>query len=438
MKKDEKKIIITIGFALFAIFFGAGNLILPPYIGLHSASDWAWAILGFTLTGIIAPFLGILAIAKVGDNVTNLRSRIHPLLITLLITITLWLIGPLIAIPRTGATVFEMGIHPIFPSISPVIGSVLFFGITGLLAASPSKIIDIIGKYLTPILLVLLLSLVGIGFFSPTALPVASTQPASKSFIFGFLEGYQTMDMLASVVFAGIIILAVKAKGYSKTKEKMKITLSAGLLSMFFLFIVYGGLIYLGATSGIVVDQGLSRTALLLSISDTILGDYGVYLLSAAISLACLTTAIALTTAFAKFMEELTKGKLGYKWNVLICCSISTFLATNGVDQIIEYAGSLLGFVYPMVFVIVISIVFLNKTVRAPEPYIITVLITGLFSILPVLGGYGIATDAIKGFRTSLPLVEHNLEWALPAIIVFTICSFIFKSKEKTVQKASH
>ncbi|QCX52621.1 branched-chain amino acid transport system II carrier protein [Elizabethkingia sp. JS20170427COW] len=427
MKSNKIGTIATLGFALFAMFFGAGNLILPPFIGLNTASDWFWAIIGFTLTGIIAPFLGILAVLKVGENISDLGNRINPTIVSVLGLITMWLIGPLIAIPRIGATTFEMGFSPIFQGMPTWVGCSIFFLVTGVLSISPNKIVDIIGKYLTPLLIVLLLVLVLLGIFIPVAPAEVSTLSPAKSLMLGFMEGYQTMDVLASIVFAGIIIMAVKDKGFNQQSDKIKITISAGLLSMFCLMVIYGGLIYLGATSGYQASGEVSRTQLLLYISNHILGKYGVYAIAIAISLACLTTSIALTTAFSEFMENITKGKLKYQWNVVFCCVVSLFLSLGGVDKIIEYAGSLLGFVYPMILVIVLGIVFLGNTVRSKFPYVLAIVVTGCVSVLPVFSSYGIATEAIGKLRASLPLSQQNLEWIIPAILAFIIGVFTAK-----------
>src|SRR5690606_5284322 len=262
----KNKDTITIGFALFAMFFGAGNLLLPPFIGLQVGHHTLITIIAFGLTGIILPFLGILSIVKSGNTIYDLGNRIHPLLAPILGTIIMLCIGPLIAIPRTGATTFEIGIAPNFPTFSPILFSVIFFGITWALSISPSKVVDIIGNILTPLLLVLLFALILIGIINPAGDFASTTLSTTESFKFGFTEGYQTVDMLASLVFAGIIIAAAQARGYTKMSDKSSVVISSGIISSVCLIFIYGGLVYLGATSGI-EDKGISRSALLIHIA---------------------------------------------------------------------------------------------------------------------------------------------------------------------------
>jgi len=241
--KSKLNTIIMVGFALFAMFFGAGNLILPPFIGLETGSEWLIALAGFFITAIIAPFLGVLMVAKAGTNFTDLRQKTHPLLIKIITLLVILCIGPLVAIPRTAATTFEVGIEPLFPSLSKKVFAVIFFGLVLALSLSKSKIVDIIGKFLTPFLLVVL------GMVQAPAAETPATHTSAESFIFGFTEGYQTLDVLASVIFAGIIIRAVTDKGYTKRHERTSVTFFAGAVSTLCLLVIYGGLIYLGAVT---------------------------------------------------------------------------------------------------------------------------------------------------------------------------------------------
>lgn len=424
MKNNNTGAVITLGFALFAMFFGAGNLILPPFIGLKSASEWLYAILGFVTTGIIAPLISLIAVVQVGQNFTDIGKRVNQPMIMILAFIIIWLIGPLIGIPRTGATTFEIGIQPIFPGVTPAISALLFFGLTGFLAISPSKIVDIIGKYLTPVLILLLLALIVVGILYASHAPAVSDLKPVEGFALGFHEGYQTMDVLSAVIFAGIITGTIAEKGFTQVKQRVSMTIMAGVIAAVCLLIIYGGLVYLGAVSGYPVTDNLSRTKLLLHISHTVLGQYGAYIISIAIALACLTTAIALTSAFSSFMEKISKGKLGYKLNVIICSLLAGILSIKGVDEIINYAGILLGFVYPIVFALVMYLVFFGRFVKSKNPYIAAVIITTIISSLSVLQYYNIFTGVVTTLKNSLPLVQHNLEWGIPSFLIFIITAF--------------
>lgn len=427
MKKNKD--IITIGFALFAMFFGAGNLLLPPFIGLQIGHHIWITIIAFGLTGILLPFFGILSIVQSGNSIQDLGNRIHPLLAPVLGFIIMLCIGPLIAIPRTAATTFEVGILPTFPNFSPILSSVLFFGITWALTIVPSKVVDIIGNILTPALLLLLLILIAVGIFYPLG-DFSTTQLSSvESFSLGFTEGYQTLDVLASVIFAGIIITAAKAKGYTSLKEKNTVVIASGALSAICLFIIYGGLVYLGSTSNI-ADTNISRSALLIHIAKSTLGDYGMIAIAISIALACLTTSIALTSAVGSFFSELSGGKIGYKTLVTICCIVSGSLAVTGVDNIIQFAYPPLAFVYPITITLVLYIVIFGNFVKSKLPYICALLASTLVALIGVLKILGFWSKETLQLFNNIPLFEMDLGWVVPSIIGFVIGLILDKSRK--------
>lgn len=421
MMKKNAGAALTLGFALFAMFFGAGNLILPPFIGLKAGENWPEAILGFFTTGIIAPFLGVLTVVLFGNRFTDLGRRTHPVVIWTLAFLIMLCIGPLVAIPRTGATTFEIGIKPLFPEMSSILFAVLFFTVVYFLSASKAKIVDIIGNVLTPLLLISLSLLVIRGTLFPSAQPQSEALPPLEAYLFSFYEGYQTLDVLASVIFAGIIISAAKQKGFTTPKSKFSITLQAGLISMFGLLFIYGGLIFLGAHSGVTGSENLSRTELLLHISGSILGTNGSYIISVAVAFACLTTAIALVSAMGSFLEELTRGHLKYKVGVLITCLISGILSVRSVDEIIEYAVVILGFVYPITFTLIIILLLFGKRVFSKKPYMWSLGVSGVVSLLGVLEYFGLFSTWTSKIRGVLPFSEYQLDWVLPALLTFLL-----------------
>ncbi|WP_159633451.1 branched-chain amino acid transport system II carrier protein [Sphingobacterium composti Ten et al. 2007 non Yoo et al. 2007] len=427
MKKKQD--IITIGFALFAMFFGAGNLLLPPFIGLQVGHHTLITIIAFGLTGIILPFLGILSIVKSGNTIYDLGNRIHPWLAPVLGTIIMLCIGPLIAIPRTGATTFEVGILPTFPNFNPILFSIIFFGLTWTLSISPSKVVDIIGNILTPLLLILLFILILIGILNPIADFSTTSLTSTEAFKFGFVEGYQTVDMLASLVFAGIIIAAAQTKGYTNMDDKSTVVISSGIISSVCLIFIYGGLVYLGATSGI-ADKDISRSTLLIHIAKSALGEYGMIAIGICIALACLTTSIALTTAVGTFFSELTKGKLGYKLLVTICVIFSATLSILGVDKIIQFAYPPLAFVYPIAITLVLYIIVFGAFVKHKTPYIGALLASTIFAVFSLGIMLNWWTAAEIPFYSKLPFVDIDLGWLVPSIVGFIIGLIIDKAKK--------
>lgn len=420
MKSKKLTNVLTLGFALFAMFFGAGNLLLPPLIGVEVGSNYFVAMLAFGLTGILLPFTGILSVVFSGDSFNDLGHRVNKHLAAILGTIIMACIGPLIAIPRTAATTYEVGLKPFFPELNPIWGSVIFFSITLALAIRPSRVVDVIGNYLTPVLLVLLALLIVVGIVHPTANLEVSRMTMVESFSRGFIEGYQTLDVLASVIFAGIIINAARDKGYTDTKSKTQVVIVSGLLSTTCLLFVYGGLIYLGATSGI-TDSSISRAELLIDISRNILGDYGLIAIALCMAFACLTTSIALTTAVASFFSQLSKGTLSYTVVAIICTVISFGLSVKGVDEIINFAYPPLAFVYPITITLVIYIVLFGKSVQSKTPYIGALIASSIVATLGLLKLLGLLSEDIVLSLNKIPFFEYDLGWIVPSVIGFLI-----------------
>lgn len=428
MEKKKFGNILTLGFALFAMFFGAGNLLLPPLIGVQVGSNFLIAMIAFGISGILLPFTGILSIIQSGDNFNDLGNRVNKFIAPVLGTIIMICIGPLIAIPRTAATTFEVGIKPFFPDMNVAWGSLIFFVITLLLAIRPSKVVDVIGNYLTPVLLILLALLIAIGIINPTAAFEPTKHSMIDSFSKGFLEGYQTLDVLASVIFAGIIISAAKAKGYTDKKSKMQVTIVSGALSSLCLLFVYGGLIYLGATSGITSTE-VKRSELLINISSNILGQYGLIAIAVCMAFACLTTAISLTAAVGSFFSELFKNKIGYTPIVILCSLVSFGLSIKGVDQIINFAYPPLAFIYPIVITLVLYVVIFGKIIKDKVPYVGALIASAIIGLLGLFKILGMLSVGVIEKLNYIPFFENDMGWIVPSILGFSIGYFLRRHK---------
>lgn len=415
------------------MFFGAGNLILPPYIGLLTGENWWSAVAGFFTTGIVAPFLGILMIVINGTSFADIGKRIHPYLITVLTFLIMMSIGPLVALPRTGATTFEVGVQPIFPQVNNVLFSAFFFIVVYLLSFTKSKIVDIIGNILTPFLLVSLSVLVIVGIINSSTAAIVSEKTTAESFVYAFHQGYQTMDVLASIVFAGIIISAAIEKGYTDYQKRFKITLGAGLISMTALLFIYGGLIYLGAHAPSGYGEEVSRTELLLGLSNAYVGPSGTRVIAVAVSFACLTTAIALASATGSFLSKLVKDKVPYSITLFLTCLLSFYLSIKSVDEIIEYAVAILGFVYPITFILILTLLFFGKYVQYKSPYMVAIVVSATFSSISSLNSLGMLSLEMQEFYAKIPFSQHQLEWVIPSFIGFFIAYLIARyNRNKT------
>ena len=225
----QKVDIIVVGFALFSIFFGASNLIFPPFIGVTSGSEWLTSFLGFILGDVGIILLSIYAVAKAGSY-QAIMGRAGKVFGVSLEVITMLCLGPIIAIPRTAATTFELSIQPFTSGINSAVFSVIFFAVTLLLTIRPSKVMDIIGKFLTPVLLLALVFLIGKGFISPLG-SLNHTITSDDLFATGLTQGYQTMDALAIGGITAFMMTSFLSKGYTDKQEQIKLTIKSAILA---------------------------------------------------------------------------------------------------------------------------------------------------------------------------------------------------------------
>jgi LIVCS family branched-chain amino acid:cation transporter len=418
--KNTRKDAIVIGAALFAMFFGAGNLIFPPAIGLASGSQWVWSLLGFLVTGIGLPVMGVLAVSKAGGTISDLANKVSPKFSVILGTIVILAIGPLLAIPRTGATVYEIGIKPML-NVHPLIVSIIYFSITLFFVIKPSGVIDKVGKILTPILLAVIGLIIANGVINPIGTPAVTK--LANPFSNGFLEGYQTMDTLGSIVMGGIILGALLEKGYTDRKEQMRMTTIAGLLAGGTLAIVYGGLLYLGATGSGVLSPDLTKTALIIEITNRVLGSSGQLIMCVAVSAACLTTSIGLTAIVGNYFESLSKGKLKYQPIVIFTCAFSALMSVIGVEAIVKVAVPLLVLVYPMAIVLIVFNL-VSEWIPSQEVFqggIFGAFIIGLLDALSAIE-LGFVKSVVSLLEpvyqlvAMLPFAKMGFAWILPTL----------------------
>lgn len=429
MSEQKGNRTIAIGLMLFALFFGAGNLIFPAAMGQAAGQNVWWAVLGFVVTGVGLPLAGVLAIGYSGcNNLQELASRVHPVY-GLLFTIVCYLtIGPCFAVPRTGTVSYEIAVRPFLQGGgSDMIMTgflVLFFVISYWLSATPQKLVDRIGKILTPALLIVILLLIAKSFITPLGSPQAPLEAYATPVVAavqGFLDGYNTMDAIASLVFAILVVEFVKEDGAATTQAVTKEVFKAGLIAVGCLAFVYIFIAKIGADS--VVAFGIQDTgAPVLSKSAMILfGNVGAIILAVIVLLACLSTSIGLITSCATYFHELSGNRLSYKVWVAIFTIFSFFVAMFGLKTIIVAAIPVLMFLYPLVIAIIL-LTFLNNLFDGRQCVyawtigltFIPALVTGLQTAKVNLG----PIDNI--FNTMVPLHTMGMGW-----ISFTIAGLI-------------
>ncbi len=423
---------LVIGFALFAMFFGAGNLIFPPFLGVLAGYKWWIAFIGFLFADGIIAFLGVVAQTKYNGDMDLFFARLGKVLALIMGTAIIICIGPLIAIPRTAATTYEVGILPTIGSgFNRILFSIIFFAVTLALTIKPSRVVDIVGQFLTPALLVGLLILIIKGISTPLGDIRQSMLIDTGAFQRGIYEGYQTLDALAALVFSGIVISAIVAKGYTEEKVKIRATLTAGLIAVIGMTVVYGGLCYLGSTVSMKYGADVDPTALLVAITEGLLGGPGKVILAIIVSLACLTTSIGLTSSCGHYFNRITGGKASYEMVVIIVCVFSTIISNFGVTQIIKLAVPILLIVYPASLTVVFLTLF-SKYIKNNNVYKVAAYVVLIMSIVIVIGGL-LGHPELGEKADKLPLGSYGFYWIIPAIIGAIIGNFIpDKSKKET------
>ncbi|MEG0235214.1 branched-chain amino acid transport system II carrier protein [Cetobacterium sp.] len=416
---NKKKEILILGFALFSMFFGAGNLLFPPSVGVAVGKDWFEAGLGFFLTGIGLPLLGILAFTKVG-SLDEFANKVSNKFNTIYSTILILVIGPLFAIPRTGSTTFEMGVLPLFPNSNPtiiaVLTSVIFFGVTLFLVLNESSITDILGKFLTPIILLILSLITILGITSDLGTPVDSIINGNP-FSYGFVSGYQTMDALASVLFGVIIIRGLEGKGVTDTNEQKSFLSNAGFIAAIGLGFIYLSLIYLGAQISSI--KGLTTAQTTLTLAEMTLGNIGKIAFGICVAAACLTTSVGLVALASEWFSKLFK--ISYKKIALGICIFSTILSVAGLDYIISLSVPVLVILYPVTIVLILLNIFAIKNHFTFKSVVAVTLIISI-------------AEMLKVDLSFIPLANHGFPWVIPALIAFGM-SFIFKTEKLTLKK---
>ena len=405
---------IVIGAALFAMFFGAGNMIFPPYLGFKAGTDWLWGFLGYYIADIGLAVVAILGLIRAGDYKEVLRPLGRFLGPAMMFAIVMC-IGPVISIPRTAATTFELSIVPLFEGVNMPIFYVIFFLLIALLCINRSAVVDIVGKILTPLLFVGLVVLIIIGIVNPIG--DITLPPRTESVVADGIEaGYQSMDVLASLIFGGLILASATDKGHRDIKAKSRVAAGAGIVAGIGLLIIYLGLTYLGACSAAFHDMHTSRTDLLIWIVGTLIsGKAGLVFFSVIMGLACVSTAIALTSASAEYLSEISRGKVSYRLFVIIICAFSAVVSLAGVDSIIEFASPILTIIYPPVLVLIMLTFFGEKIKNLSR--CMAACCALIFGALDVITGWGFKMP----FLSHLPLSNLGLGWVIPTFAIFIL-----------------
>lgn len=430
-RKLTKNEFMSISLLLFAMLFGSGNLIFPPMLGNQAGTSTLNALIGFAITAVVFPVLGILAISKT-NGVENLGNRVGSLFAVAYPTIVFLAIGPGIAIPRNGSLAFEMSVAPYLSGgsnlvMARLIYTLLFFGVSYYLCLYPGKLVDRIGKVLTPILLGLIfVFFLGAVIFlqKDVATPIATYDSA---FVAGILEGYNTMDALASLNFGLVVALTIKELGIKKENRIIKYASGAGLLAGILLLIVYGMLAYVGMITSNGNQDVANGGNILFTITNNVFGSFGAVILILIFTLACLTTVVGLITSVSEYFAELTNNRVTYNQWATLYTFISLVLANFGLDSILQFSIPILVGIYPPAIMLIIMALLQESLSFDRITYRATIYVTLLIAVIAALKSVGIELSIIDNIISTFPFYNDGLEWIFPSFVVLITMTVLSK-----------
>ncbi|MGO4998018.1 branched-chain amino acid transport system II carrier protein [Oceanisphaera sp. W20_SRM_FM3] len=412
--------IMGLGFMTFAFFLGAGNIIFPPLAGFLAGEHLPSAMGGFLITAVGLPLVTLVAAAMAGGGLPTMGRYLPPVVVTIMATAIFIIIGPAFAAPRTGLVAYEMGLKPFLVNPTQTtltLYTICFFGLVLLLSLNQGRLLDAVGKILTPILLLLLIGLAIAVFVNPQG-----TQPSvdeiylAQPFVKGFLEGYNTMDTFAALMFGMLILDVLRQKGVTDKRAQSRYLVIAALIAAAGLGFVYVSLFILGGTSLGVVESADNGGEIISAYVLSLFGAPGLWILAAIVTLACLTTAVGLVSACADYFLRLT-GKLGYRRWVVIMAALCTLVANVGLTTLISLSVPVLVAFYPVAIALVLA-TYLQPFMRSPVlAYRLILAVALVFGLVDGLTAAGLDMSAFN----FLPMFDIGMAWVLPTIVASII-----------------
>ncbi|OOF63863.1 branched-chain amino acid transport system II carrier protein [Rodentibacter sp. Ppn85] len=428
-----RKDIIVLGMMIFALFLGAGNIIFPPMEGFTAGSYWATASFGFILTGVFMPFITLVVVAMLGRG-EELSRDLPKWAEIMFLTILYLVIGSLFAMPRVTNVAYEMAwlplnivndsndAHFIFSLVFNVVG--MFFMLR------PNTIISTVGKFMTPALLVLLVVVAVKVIISPLSDIVEpskgyATNPAITS---GLISGYQTMDVLAAIAFGGIVARALAVRNVTSPQKVIKYTISAGVISVFLLAMLYFSLFYLGATSAQVAEGATNGGQIFSRYVNALFGISGTWIMSGIIILANITTLVGVTSACADYFSKF-HVRLSYPFWVVVFAILTTTVAQAGLTELLRITIPALLLIYPVAIMLVLLQIIRNKLPNIKLSYYFTLLVTVCFSACDSLKNVDLLPQPVENLLSHLPLYSDGMAWLIPAFIALALSLLLGRKK---------
>lgn len=423
--------ILALGFMTFALFVGAGNIIFPPFIGLQAGQDVWLAVIGFLITGVTLPVVTIIAMAKVGGSMALLSQPIGKVAGIILTVVCYLAIGPLFAGPRTATVSFEIGILPFlenthyanYEGYALFFYSLIYFLIVIVISLYPGRLLDTVGHVLAP-LKILALAILGIAAFIYPAgnIGVATEAYQNASFSQGFVNGYLTMDTLASLAFGIVIINAIRSRGIEDTRLITRYAIIAGIIAGVGLALVYISLFKLGSNSPAIASGASNGAVILHAYVNHTFGEFGAIFLGILIGIACLVTAIGVTTACGAYFSTLLP--IPYRAVILIIATFSFVISNVGLTELIKISAPVLIAIYPPCIVLVM-LNFVKKIWQSPHYVFMPVILVSL--LFGIVDGLKNTDIAIPSWFSHLPLADKSLAWLIPSLAVLILATVVEK-----------
>lgn len=425
---NKTREVLVTAFALFSLFFGAGNLILPPFLGYSSGNDWFIVTIGFAITAVLIPILGILAHAKLQGTMFDFGKKVSPIF-SYIYCFAVYIIAISLPAPRTASVTHEMAIAPFFNS-SALLTSTIYFTLVFVFVLNRSKILDLIGKYLTPLIGIILLSIIFIGIVTS---PVAVSQTFLEApIVNGILEGYQTFDAIGAVVVGAVIVISLNLKGNNSYNDKKELIAKSGWIAGGGLLVIYAGLILCGSLFQTEFPKEATRIEVLTGLSTFTLGHIGTLILSVLVALACFTTAVGIVTGTCDYVKGLFRGsKVAYVITAILGCLIGVLVGSFNVGFIIDIALPALMFIYPITIVLILLNLFPDQY-ASKLVFRLVVFVTILFSI-PDFLQFLIAKEKVQFLLDIIPFSNFSLGWVMPAFITFILINILTQKNKLSV-----
>ena len=408
---------------VFSLFFGAGNLIFPPFLAAQAGQNTWPAMAGFCLTAVGFPVLGVMAVTRAGD-LHRLAARVHPAFAAVFPLLIYLAIGPGLAIPRTASTSFEMVAQAALEGSTrlplwQLAYSLVFFAVAGLIALKPDALTQRLGKILCPLLLALIGALFVGCLLAPHPYGAAAEAYQTHPVIQGFLDGYQTMDAIAALVFGSVIALNLRALGLTEAHVIRTEAALDGVGAGVLLGVVYLCLAHIGGVSGGAWPGAKNGAQVLSQLAGSVYGRGGMALLAAIFVVACLNTCVGLLSSCASYFHQ-RLPKVSYPAWVALFALISVGISNVGLNQILDLSVPVLNLLYPIVLVLIL-LAYLPKTETLPLLYPIAGWGTLAASAALLAAKAGVLPAALTDGLRALPLYAQGLGWLCPCLVFLAL-----------------